>query len=434
MIPQIGNVFIVVFVGDIFSRQFLLAFAQHVARLFGLALIEQRFGEEAEHAAVRLAHAHHGLVEVDALSLDVAEGEALHHVVVHLVGIYGAHRAEVERRDAVGKAFEHEEVFEAGVVVRAERDAHIHRALPVGAGEHFVNHDVHAIQSALLFVGLFEGNLHLVGDRVAGDHHARAAHRLFVHGKHEAVGGEIAALGTRHEMVEHVTEFVGVDRRVFFLYLFENAFIFGADGVERVLAVVYVAEPRPRDGQRGRVVGGAQHLVGVPVGLQVREVAHAGIRAVAFRFLIIPEGEGVVITVGKDDGLAVVGQRVQVVESEVAAGVAVGAVVVVPRLAHHLQRHENADDGSHSDCHGLLFQQAAQPVGDSSNAEANPNGERIERTGVGIVAFARLLWRLVKVEHNGQARHKEEEEHYPELPDAALALVGLPEEAEQAEE
>ena len=83
-----------------------------------------------------------------------------------------------------------------------------------------------------------------------------------------------------------------------------------------------VFETAPGDGHAGRVVGRAAHLVDIPVGLQVREVADAGIGAHTFGILVVPEGEGVVVAIGEDDGVALLLQRHQVVLSEVAAGVA----------------------------------------------------------------------------------------------------------------
>ena len=60
----------------------------------------------------------------------------------------------------------------------------------------------------------------------------------------------------------------------------------------------------PGDRQRRRVISRSHHLVDVPVGLQIGEVAHTRIGAHTLGVLIIPQGEGVVITVGEDDGVA----------------------------------------------------------------------------------------------------------------------------------
>ena len=77
--------------------------------------------------------------------------------------------------------------------------------------------------------------------------------------------------------------------------------------------------------------------------------------------------------------------------------------------------------------------QALKTAGHSSHAEAHPNGKGIERTGVGIVALARLIGRLVQVDDNGYASHEEKEEHHPELLDAFLAAESLPEKSAKAE-
>ena len=53
--------------------------------------------------------------------------------------------------------------------------------------------------------------------------------------------------------------------------------------------------------------------------------------------MIVPQGEGVVVAIGKDDGAAFLGQALQIVLSVVPTGVASGTVMVVPRLAYHLK-------------------------------------------------------------------------------------------------
>ena len=141
-------------------------------------------------------------------------------------------------------------------------------------------------------------------------------------------------------MVDDVRHFVRIDTGVILLDFIEHGLAFGTYGIIRVLAIVDIEVAAPGNGECGRIVGRTAHLVGVPVGLQVRKVADAGIGTVTLNFLVVPQGEGVVVTVGKDDGVAFLGQRVQVVESEVAASVTAGTVVVVPRLAHHLQRSD----------------------------------------------------------------------------------------------
>ena len=170
-----------------------------------------------------------------------------------------------------------------------------------------------------------------------------------------------------------------------------------------------VLQTGPTDGQRRRVVGRTAHLVDIPVGLQVTQVADTGIGTHAFRFLVIPQREGVVVTVGEDHRIALGVHGVQVVLSEVTAGVASAAVVVVPRLSF-------------------------QSVYDGGYAHTYPNGEGIERTGVSIIAFTRLQWCLVEVDHNGQTGHEEQEEDDPELAYAFLVLISLPEESDETQQ
>ena len=57
---------------------------------------------------------------------------------------------------------------------------------------------------------------------------------------------------------------------------------------------------------------------------------------------------------------------------------------------------------------------------ESGDAQADPNGKRVERTGIGVVTFARFARGLVQIEDNSQTGHEEEEEDNPELLDAFL--------------
>ena len=95
---------------------------------------------------------------------------------------------------------------------------------------------------------------------------------------------------------------------------------------------------------RDELVGRTFHLVDIPVGLQVAQVAHAGVGAHAFRLLVVPQGEGVVVAVVDDDGI---GQyRLQVVPADVAGHRAVRTVVIVPVLGRENARYDHADDRS----------------------------------------------------------------------------------------
>ena len=185
------------------------------------------------------------------------------------------------------------------------------------------------------------------------------------------------------------------------------------------------------------VVGGALHLVDIPVGLQIREVANARIGAYALGLLAVPEGEGVVVTIGKDDGCARLVERVEVVHAEITAGVTPAAVVIVPRLTGHLHRHQQTQATHDGACH-IMLEHPAEPFGHSCHAHAGPDGEGIERAGVGVITLSGLHGSLVQIDYNGQTGHEEEEEDDTELlfSLAAILLVvaeELPYETHQAQ-
>ena len=190
----------------------------------------------------------------------------------------------------------------------------------------------------------------------------------------------------------------------------------------------------PRDGHSRRAVCRTAHLVDIPVGLQVAQVAHAYILTHTLCVLVIPQGEGVVVTIGKDNRRRALLQGVEVVLSEVTAGIAAAAVVVVPVLRSHLHGHQHARHADHRGHHGIVKLDAAQPVDDGGHTHAHPYGEGIERTGVSIVTLAGLRGHLVEVNHDGDARHEEQEEHHPELLAALAAAESLPEETQQSQQ
>ena len=110
--------------------------------------------------------------------------------------------------------------------------------------------------------------------------------------------------------------------------------------------------------------------------------------------------------------------------------------MIVPSLRSHLDRYEQTGDTYHCG-YGqiLLLELAVQPVDDGGYAHAAPDGEGIERACIGIIALTGLHRRLVQIDHDGETRHEEKEEDYPELADADgvvdglvayLALAGVP--------
>ena len=76
----------------------------------------------------------------------------------------------------------------------------------------------------------------------------------------------------------------------------------------------------------------------------------------------------------------------------------------------------------------------AKTFDDSGYTQTNPNGKRIERTSISIVAFTRFARCLVQIEHDGKTCHEEEEEDNPKLLDTFLSAVGLPEKTSQTKQ
>ena len=307
-------------------------------------------------------------------------------------------------------------------------------------GNHLEHHQVVLVESA----AALERNHHVVRNAVALQQHAALAYGLLVDGHVDGIGRNDVqvAIGVAHPVVDDVAQLEGLVAKLLACLLGLLAIELQQLSLERrvylhvLVGAGAVLQSLPGDGQRGRIVGWAHHLVDVPVGCQIRQVAHAGVSTHALHILVVPEGEGVVVAVGEYDWVARLLQRHQVVLSEVAAGVAARAVVVVPGLRGHLYGHQQAGCSYDRSQHEVLsLELAADEVDDGSHTHAAPDGERIERAGIGIVALTRLQGCLVQVDHDGQTRHKEQEEHHPELLDAFLsACHRLPEQSEQSEQ
>ena len=67
-------------------------------------------------------------------------------------------------------------------------------------------------------------------------------------------------------------------------------------------------------------------------------------------------------------------------------------------------------------------------------AEANPDTESIERTGIGIISFTDLERRLVQVKHDSDTCHEEQQECQPAAPLVALELEEQSENSQQQRE
>ena len=208
---------------------------------------------------------------------------------------------------------------------------------------------------------------------------------------------------------------------------------------------LYIFQTAPFDRHCRGVVCLTLHLVDVPVRLQVTQVTYTYIGTETFRFLVVPQGESIVVTIGKDNRVTFFLYGAQVVLSEVACHITVAAVVVVPRLAHHLDGYEqtnySCNDGSR-----FLTQFALQPLGNTRHTHAYPDGKCIERTCVCIVTFAGLHRGLVQIKYDGQTGHEEQEEYDPELLDTyrffylfpirsrdTFCLVSLPEQTDKSQ-
>ena len=185
-------------------RQHLFAFFQGLQGFVALAFLDQLLGQLGETHAVRVAGAHHGLIDVDFRIGNVAVAELLHEVVVHAFGVYTA-VTEFEGRDTGGEAFEHQVVVQTGLVVAAKCGAHVERAGPIVVGQHFVDHYLALSEDALAA----KRDKHLVGDAVlaVGELHSAAQYGGFVHGHDNGVGGHKANLGITHEIVDDVFQF-----------------------------------------------------------------------------------------------------------------------------------------------------------------------------------------------------------------------------------
>ena len=127
-----------------------LGFLQHLQGLVFLTLSYELRCQLREQAAVGVAHAQNGLVEIEIGIVDATELEAVHHVVIHLLGVDTlACLLGVERSDAVGKTFLHEVITQVAIVLRTDGHGHIERTLPVAAGEHLIHHHLTLIDRTL---------------------------------------------------------------------------------------------------------------------------------------------------------------------------------------------------------------------------------------------------------------------------------------------
>ena len=295
-----------------------------------------------------VAHAHDGLVYVQSLARQSTKAEAVHDGIVGLVDIHVVVRIDGVRNNAVGKAFLQLVVAETCISIRAHSGGDVQWTCPVGVGKHFQHHQVRLDECRLAG----KRDDHLVGDGVLVNLHSTLENGVLVDSKIDSVGRyhvqSLAHLlvGTEAvELLEHALLLSGeVVAHPVFKDVLQLVRIITEDslGLLRIVLVQVVdiifhvridtyvlvssgdiLQTAPCDWRRFGIVGRAQHLVDIPVGRQVAEVADAELGALAFYLLVVPQREGVVVAVGEDDSVALRLQTHEVVASEVAACVAV---------------------------------------------------------------------------------------------------------------
>ena len=252
------------------------------------------------------------------------------------------------------------------MVFAAYGDGHVDRTFPVGIGKHFEHHQFALVEGAFrAAVGVSQQDSHVFGDGVAQCFryfHAGTADSFLVDLHYDAVGRDDTQsfLIRAYPVFEDILQFVRVFSELFFQFVhyfrisvFERAvclrihlvdvlFYFRTDGDVFVLSL-HVFHTIPGDRERRRVVGRTFHLVDVPVGLQVTEVTGTCVGTETFCFLIVPQRESIVVTVGEDDRIPFFLQCHQVVLTEVTGYEATAAVVIVPRLSCHLNGNKQAE-------------------------------------------------------------------------------------------
>ncbi len=106
--------------------------------------------------------------------------------------------------------------------------------------------------------------------------------------------------------------------------------------------------------------------------------------------------------------------------------------MVIPVFGTENRRNAHADDRSgHSHGGRIAAGQSGEKFADGQYAQTDPNRKGVERTGINVVAFARLAGRSVEVKHQRDTRHNEENHHDGEV---ALVAVQLVKQTDQSQE
>ena len=129
-------------------------------------------------------------------------------------------------------------------------------------------------------------------------------------------------------------------------------------------------------------------------------VVNIHVGALVFNIFQIPEGEGVVVTIGEEDGTVVT--TLEVCHADIVDGMAVVAVVVGPVADSQHQRSQQQKP-------------APTTMSDAVGTDANPNGESIEGEHISVVALTGLIAGVVEVEIENNAAEKEEQKDSVEI-------------------
>ena len=146
---------------------------------------------------------------------------------------------------------------------------------------------------------------------------------------------------------------------------------------DRIIHSVPVISPRNGEGKSGRAVGRTFHLVCIPASAQIHQVADTCIGAYVFHFSAIPQWEGFVVTVDKQNGVSFLLQCVQVILSHVMADHSSAAVVVIPCLACHLQGNQDSHYSGQKNG-SRRFQFPFQQSSNAGNSHSGPDGKSIK--------------------------------------------------------
>ena len=292
-----------VILGDV-----LVEICENIGSLFVLTLVDEVHRKVDKGTTMSPAHSHHCLVEIDTWFVKTSEAELVHHSVVGALAVEVLCSGSIggERSDAVDKSLLNEVVAEVHIVVLAHGESHIDGAGPVAVGDKFEHHQVALIECALAL----ERDDHTVGYGVGCHEHTALLDCLLVDGDIYGVGGNDMSVSVAekefhhfllfladiiaHPIFEHVLEFVGIVAKhlgsLFGIGVIEclDTFLESRFNSHILIGAGTVFESAPVDGQCWGIVGRTLHLVDIPVGLQIAEVAYACVGALSLHILVIP--------------------------------------------------------------------------------------------------------------------------------------------------